>query len=117
VETHALQVDFQQYRTLLEVSESIAAHRDLKALLRELAQRLLSVAQLEFIGLILHEPERNVMRAYYLGTGEAESVTGLEIPVTESASGWVFTTQQVLVVVLDEEPRFPAVKAVLSRWE
>jgi formate hydrogenlyase transcriptional activator len=116
VESHALQVDFQQYRTLLEVSESIAAHRDLKALLRELAQRLLSVAQLEFIGLILHDGERDVMRAHYLGTGEAESVTGLEIPVTESASGWVFNTQQVLVVrSLDDEPRFPAVKAVLEQ--
>jgi formate hydrogenlyase transcriptional activator len=116
VGSHALQVDFQQYRTLLEVSESIAAHRDLKALLRELAQRLLSVAQLEFIGLILHDGERDVMRAHYLGTGEAESVTGLEIPVTESASGWVFNTQQVLVVrSLDDEPRFPAVKAVLEQ--
>jgi formate hydrogenlyase transcriptional activator len=116
VESHALQVDFQQYRTLLEVSESIAAHRDLKALLRELAQRMLSVAQLEFIGLILHDGERDVMRAHYLGTGEAESVTGLEIPVTESASGWVFNTQQVLVVrSLDDEPRFPAVKAVLEQ--
>jgi len=116
VTSRALQVDFQQYRTLLEVSESIAAHRDLKALLRELAQRLLSVAQLEFIGLILHDGERDVMRAHYLGTGEAESVTGLEIPVTESASGWVFNTQQVLVVRnLDDEPRFPAVKAVLEQ--
>jgi formate hydrogenlyase transcriptional activator len=116
VESRALQVDFQQYRTLLEVSESIAAHRDLKALLRELAQRLLSVAQLEFIGLMLHDAERDVMRAYYLGTGEAESVTGLEIPVAESASGWVYTTQQVLVVrSLDDEPRFPAVKAVLEK--
>jgi formate hydrogenlyase transcriptional activator len=116
VESQTPQVDFQQYRTLLDVSESISQHRDLKALLRELAQRLLSVAQLEFIGLILHEPERNVMRAYYLGTGEAESVTGLEIPLAESASGWVYTTQQVLVVRnLDEEPRFPAVKAVLEK--
>ena len=116
MESHTLQVEFQQYRTLLDVSESIAAHRDLKALLRELAQRLLSVAQLEFIGLILHDAERDVMRAYYLGTGEAESVIGLEIPVAESASGWVFNTQQVLVVrSLDDEPRFPAVKAVLEQ--
>ncbi len=116
MESHTLQVDFQQYRTLLDVSESIAQHRDLKALLRELAQRLLSAAQLEFIGLILHDGERDVMRAHYLGTGEAESVTGLEIPVAESASGWVYATQQVLVVRnLDEEPRFPAVKAVLEK--
>ncbi|MFZ5861754.1 MAG: sigma 54-interacting transcriptional regulator [Nitrospirota bacterium] len=111
-----LKNDAQQYRTLLEVSESIATHRDLKALLRDLAQRLLSVAQLESIGLILHDGEREVMRAHYLGTGETENVTGLEIPVAESASGWVYHAQQVLVVRnLDDEPRFPAVKAVLER--
>ncbi|MFZ5876059.1 MAG: sigma 54-interacting transcriptional regulator [Nitrospirota bacterium] len=116
MESNTLQIDSQQYRTLLDVSESIAAHRDPNALLRELAQRLLSTAQLEFIGLILHDGERDVMRAHYLGTGEAESVTGLEIPVSESASGWVYNTQQVLVVRnLDDEARFPAVKAVLER--
>jgi hypothetical protein len=49
VEPHAPQVDFQQYRTLLEVFESICAHRDLKALLQELSKRLRSLAQFEFI--------------------------------------------------------------------
>jgi hypothetical protein len=38
VESHAPQVDFQQYRTLLSVSESICAHRDLKAPFQELSK-------------------------------------------------------------------------------
>jgi hypothetical protein len=42
------------------VSESICAHRDLKALLQELSKRLRSLAQFEFIGLPLHDPARNV---------------------------------------------------------
>lgn len=56
MEPHAPQVDFQHYRTLLEVSESICAHRDLKALLQELSKRLRSLAQFECIGLLLHDP-------------------------------------------------------------
>jgi hypothetical protein len=56
VESHDLPVDFQQYRTLLSVSESICAHRDLKALLQELSKRLRSLAHCEFIGLHLHDP-------------------------------------------------------------
>lgn len=62
MEPHDLPVDFQQYRTLLSVSESICAHRDLKALLQELSKRLRSLARFEFIGLHLHDPSRNVMQ-------------------------------------------------------
>ena len=91
MEPHAPQVDFQQYRTLLEVSESICAHRDLKALLQELSKRLRLLAQFEFIGLHLHDPARNVMQTLYLGTGEGESIRDLVLPMEDSASARVFT--------------------------
>ncbi len=106
----------QQYRTLLEVAEVIAVHRDLTALFRELAKRLPSVVRFEYIGLILHDPERNVMRTHTLGTGEAESIPpGLELPIGESAGGWVFKTQQPWVVpCLDQETRFPKVTEILQ---
>ena len=45
----------QQYRTLLEVSESIAAHRDLRELFHELAQRLHRVVRFEQMRLILYD--------------------------------------------------------------
>ena len=107
----------QQYRTLLDVSEAIASHRDLKALLQELAKRLPSVAPFEYIGLILHNPERNMMRAYYVGTGDGESLPpGLELPIEESAGGWVFKTQKPLFVPhLETETRFPRVTEILKR--
>jgi formate hydrogenlyase transcriptional activator len=106
----------KQYQALLEVSESIALHHDLTALFRELARRLPSVVQFEYIALILHDSERNVMRTHTLGTREAESIPpGLELPVEESAGGWVFKTQQPLVVpCLDEEIRFPKVTELLQ---
>ncbi|HET8579905.1 MAG TPA: GAF domain-containing protein, partial [Nitrospiraceae bacterium] len=102
-------------RLLLEVSESIASHRDLTALFRDLAKRLPSVVRFEFIALILHDPERNVMKTHTLGTSEGESIPpGFELPMEESAGGWVFSTQQPLVVPCREkETRFPKVTAVL----
>jgi formate hydrogenlyase transcriptional activator len=105
----------EQFRTLLEVSEAIAVHRDLKALFKELAKRLPSVVHFEFIALTLHDPERNVMRVHILGTAEADSIPpGLELPVDDSFSGLVFTTQQAIIVPRrEEETRFPGTTVLL----
>jgi len=102
---------------LLEVSESIASHRDLKALLQDLARRFPSVVPFEYIGIILHDSERQVMRASYVGTSENESLPpGIEVPVEESAGGWVLRTQQPLIVPrLEDEPRFPKVTEILKK--
>ena len=107
----------EQYRTLLEVAESIASHSDLTALFRDLAKRLPSVVRFEYIALILHDPERNVMKTHTLGTSEGESIPpGFELPVEESAGGWVFTNQRPLVVpCLAQETRFPKVQALIEK--
>jgi len=121
-ETHTgvdrtLPVDSRKYQTLLEVSKSIASHRDLKALLQDLPKRLPSVVPFEYIGLILHNSERNMMQAYYVGTSDSESLPpGLELPVEESAGGWVYKTQKRLVVPrLGVESRFPRVTEILRQ--
>ncbi|MDF0673545.1 MAG: sigma 54-interacting transcriptional regulator [Nitrospira sp.] len=105
----------ERYRTLLEVAEAISVHRDLKELFRDLAQRLPRVVSFEYIGLILHDPLRNVMRSHILETNQPEPVQdGLELPVEESASAWVLRNQQHLVMpCLEEETRFPKVVAFL----
>jgi formate hydrogenlyase transcriptional activator len=103
-----------RYCALLQVTEAIAQQRDLTALFQDLAERLPSVVQFEFIGLMLHDPERDVMRAHILGTGGAEIIPTIELPMNDSASAWVFTTQQPLVVPhLEEDTRFPKVTEVL----
>ena len=72
----------ERYRTLLEVAEAISAHRDLKVLFKELANRLPSVVPFEFIGLILHDPIRDVMRSHVLETNQVEHVPdGIELTV------------------------------------
>jgi formate hydrogenlyase transcriptional activator len=106
----------EQYRTLLEVTEAISAHRDLKVLFKELAKRLPSVVPFEFIGLILHDPIRDVMRSHILETNQVEHVPdGIELTMEESASAWVLRNQQQLVMpCLDEETRFPKIVAILQ---
>ena len=102
-------------RLLLEVSESIVAHRNLNDLFRDLAQRLPRVIAFDYINVLLHDPARDVMRMHILVAPESSTIQpGLELPVEESASGLVWKTQQPVVVDdLDAETRFPRLIAMM----
>jgi len=99
----------RQLEALLEVSEAIAQQRDLPALFHDLAERLHSVVEFDFLTLILHDPARNVMRLHILETRHpTDTKTGKETPVDGHPSGWVWQTQQPFVVSdIEEETRFP----------
>jgi formate hydrogenlyase transcriptional activator len=104
-----------QLRLLSEVSEAIASHGDLTGLFRDLARRLPAVLPFEVIALFLHDADRNVLRVHMLGTADADRIPpGLEMPVEDSYSGQVFTTQEPLVVLRTEaDTRFPASQVML----
>lgn len=106
-----LTLDRERLRLLLDVSETITAHRDLKVLFNELGKRLPSVVPFEFIGLILHDPLRDVMRIHVLATDRTERLPdGSELPMEESISGWVLKNQQPVVMPhVDQETRFPKI--------
>ena len=96
---------------LLQVAEVIAAHHDLPSLFQDLAQCLPVVAPFDFVGLVLHDATKHVMQVHVLETAEEQRVTrrldGLEIPLRDSASGWVWEHQQpILIPSLAEEARF-----------
>lgn len=103
--------DRDRLRLLLEVSESIAAHRDLAELFHDLAQRLPRAVKFSYIALILHDPKRNVMRLHILEVPQSgRIVPGFELPIDESAGGWVWQHQQSLVCTnVEKETRFPKV--------
>ncbi|MBI2209341.1 MAG: sigma 54-interacting transcriptional regulator [Deltaproteobacteria bacterium] len=103
----------RQYRTLLEVSESIVSHRDLTELFRDLAPRLHGVIDFDFINLILHESDRNVMVSNVLETPDPNyACPSGECPM-ETPGGWVWQTQQPWVVsAMEKDTRFPDV----TRW-
>src|SRR5262245_53333247 len=89
----------EQYRTLLDVGEAIAVHRDLDDLFHDLADRLPHVVPLDFVNLLLHDPARDVMRLQLLFTRCPVTIqSGMETPVDESAAGLVWKTQEPLVV-------------------
>ncbi|HKT35113.1 MAG TPA: sigma 54-interacting transcriptional regulator [Nitrospira sp.] len=107
--------DRDRLRLLLEVTESIAAHRDPAELLRDLAQRLPSIVPFDYINIVLHEPTRNVMRLWLLVASVPSTIhPGFEMPVDESPGGWVWTHQRPLIVNdLSQEPRFPKLLSML----
>ncbi|HKR78100.1 MAG TPA: sigma 54-interacting transcriptional regulator, partial [Nitrospira sp.] len=107
--------DRDRLRLLLEVTESIASHRDPGELLSDLAQRLPSIVPFDYINVVLHEPARNVMRLWLLAASIPSTITpGYEMPVEESPGGWVWTHQQPLTVNdLAQEPRFPKLLSML----
>lgn len=107
----------EQYRTLLEVSESISAHHDLTELFHDLAQRLPRVLQFSSLVLGLHDPIKNVMRLHMLEDPRSIPVSlGLEFSVEDAPGGWVWQHQQPLVCDnLEQETRFPKVMPMVRQ--
>lgn len=111
----ALARDRDRLRLLLEVSESIALHRDLEDLFRDLARRLPGIVPFDYINVVLHEAPRDVMRLWLLVTSRPSTISpGLELAVDESPGGLVWKTQEPLIVNdIVREPRFPNLTARL----
>ncbi len=86
------------HRTLLEVSRATASHRDLESLLRDLTGVLQRVAPFDVLRLVLHDPERDVMRLHTLAAIRPVLTTILELPTAGSPSGVAMQTQQPVVV-------------------
>jgi len=99
----------RQLEALLEVTEAIAQQRDLPALFHDLAERLHSVVDFDFLALTLHDPARNVMRLHILESRVPhDKPTGTESPVDGHPSGWVWQTQETFVVSdTSQEERYP----------
>lgn len=100
-----------RYQALLEVSEAIAAHRDLTHLLQDLAQRLPRIVPLNFIGLALYRPDRDTIQDYIIQANiPADIQGGKEWALDAHPSGWVWQAQQPLIISdLTQDSRFPTV--------
>jgi formate hydrogenlyase transcriptional activator len=101
----------RQYLALLEVSQSVASHRDLTALFRDLAERLPGVVSFDSLWLVLHDPTHNRMRLHILEgparAGADENVWPIERPLEESPSALAWSTQEPQVVLnLAEDTRY-----------
>jgi hypothetical protein len=112
---HALESERDRLRLLLEVSESIASHRDVAALLHDLAQRLPRIVPFDVINIVLHDPVRNSMRLHAVVAPEFNKTRpGLEFSMDETTSKFVWENQQpVMVEDVEAERGFPRLMAVL----
>jgi formate hydrogenlyase transcriptional activator len=111
--------DSKKYLTLLELSKAIAAHRDLSGLFHDLACRLQNLVDFSHLGVLLHDPKRNLLRLHLIETCEpAEWQPISEVPIEGSIAGWVWEHQEPLVIPdlrLEHEDRFPFAKGLLER--
>ena len=105
------------YGALLEVIESVASHQDIRRLFRDLARRLHSVANFEFLSLLLHDPQTNTMKINVLeGIHESFEAPELEIPAGTGPAGTVFKTQEPLTgTVAEFFKQFPHMEKSLLR--
>ena len=102
-------------RLLLEVSESIASHRNVGELFHDLAERLPNIVPFDVINLVLHDSARDVMRLHALVAPDFnQTAPGLEFPMHETTSGLVWESQEPVVVEdVAAEKRFPRLMSVL----
>lgn len=104
------------YVTLLEVSESIASHRDLSALMHDLAPRLHGLVEFDGLALLLYNPGRNTMRMHILEAADTKALRpGIELPAEETPAGWTVETQEPLLVSdVERESRFPRITTMMK---
>ena len=105
----------ERYRALLQVSEAIASHPDLPSLVQDLARLLPLVVPVNFVGLSLHDPQRNVMRLHVLRANvPADIIGGQETTPADTPVGLVWETQQPLLINnLAEEYRWSKIIALM----
>jgi formate hydrogenlyase transcriptional activator len=104
------------YVTLLEVSEAIASHRDLAALMHDLAPRLHGLVEFDGLALLLYNPERNTVRMHILEAADTKALRpGIELPAEETPAGWSVETQEPLLVSdIEQESRFPRITSMMK---
>jgi formate hydrogenlyase transcriptional activator len=105
-----------QYTTLLEVSQAISSHQSLTELFEDLGRRLHTVLNFNYLSLILHDPQQEVMRVHTLHFDGVSTIhPGMEFGVDDSPSGEVWRTQRPFIVGEPEQAsRFPRARRVLT---
>ncbi|HEX3747726.1 MAG TPA: sigma 54-interacting transcriptional regulator [Bryobacteraceae bacterium] len=103
-----------RYETLLEVAESIAAHRQLSTLFADLSRCLKRLVSFDFISLTLLDPKANVFRLHILETdrvvvGDRPSDT----PYDQSPTGEALRTGLPCCIDLGQAARFPVLENIL----
>jgi formate hydrogenlyase transcriptional activator len=96
------------YEAVLALSRSIAGRSDLDALLSGVTESVARIVRFDHLGLVLHDPDADVMQGHILNTPGNPEITRLRLPVDEDPAGWVWMNQQPLTISrLADEIRWP----------
>ena len=107
-------LDVGRYEALLQMADLVVHHRGVPELLPELAKRLHKVASFEIASFSLYDPEKKVMRMHFWEGSEPFSDLA-ELPVEESACGFVWEKQEAMVWPdLHQETRFRRAVSLLK---
>jgi formate hydrogenlyase transcriptional activator len=106
-----------RHQTLLEVAESIAAHRQLSTLFAELSRCLSALVDFDYISLTLLDAETQAVRLHVLHA--KREVRGTPppggIPIDQTPTGIAIRTRKPYYLAdVDAEQRFPIINALLK---
>jgi formate hydrogenlyase transcriptional activator len=109
----------ERYETLLEVAQSIAAHRQLSTLFADLSRLLKRLVSFDFITLTLIDAREQVVRLHILETDEPIEKPGPSaIPYGETPTTLALETRKPYYIAeLAAETRFPHIRELLARYE
>lgn len=106
--------EIRRYQALLEMTDLLVRETSVPELFLESAKKLRQVAQFEVASVCLYDPARNVMRLHLWEDNQLVSAPP-ELPVEDTACGWVWENQQPLDVPdVERESRFSGGLQVLK---
>lgn len=105
-----------RYQTLLEISKSIASHRQISPLFADLFRCLKPVINFDFIGMCLYDAERGVTRLHELVADQPVNCPApRERPLQDTPAHIVLETQQPYYVAdVQQDGRYPAFYQILA---
>src|SRR5688572_27789858 len=101
---------------LLQISDTITGTRDFKDLLHLLAPTLKQALDFDYVAVLLHEPETNIMRLHVIEVMFDAEPPSAALPVESGPSGMVLRTQKPLIIDVETETRFPEALAILNKY-
>ena len=108
--------DLRRYDALLEMADLVVRHRTLPELFHEMVLGLKKVADFHYLNFSLHNPQHQTMELHWWDGEQGAVVSDLpiEVPLSESPSGWAWQNQQELLFPnLEGESRFVRVLDLL----
>jgi len=106
-----------RYQTLLEISQSIATHRQFSHFFQALSRSLSRIISFDGMGVSLCDKERRTTRLYLVETrGPNEFPVGQVFPLEEAPIAEVLHTRRPFYVPdVEAERRFPVINSLLRR--